>query len=147
MTSRPRTVLATIALTAAALTLAACGGGSADSASTLTVDDVIPRLNDAGIECSDSSVEALEEDVVARAVTCLIGTTGAVVVAVADTVDDFDEVKSTLCAQAEGNDGLSDMAYGANWLAVAASDNNGVTTQQAAEALGGTSSSVKDFCG
>lgn len=145
MTSRHRTALASFTITVAAVALAACGGGS--SASTLTVDDVVPRLADAGIECTDSSVEALEDGVVARAVTCLTGTTGAVVVAVADSVDDFDDVKSTLCAQAEGNDGLSDIAYGANWLAVAASDGNGVTTQQAAEALGGQSGSVTDFCG
>jgi|DEB0MinimDraft_3_1074331.scaffolds.fasta_scaffold02248_3 phage-related minor tail protein len=146
MNSRPRTLLATLAATAAALTLAACGGGSS-GASTLSVDDVVPRLTDAGIECTDSSVEALEDGVVARAVTCLVGTTGAVVVAVADTVEDFDEVKSTLCADAAGRGSESEIAYGANWLAVAASDNNGVTTQQAAEALGGESSNVADFCG
>ncbi|MEK9663111.1 MAG: hypothetical protein VW239_01675 [Candidatus Nanopelagicales bacterium] len=144
MTSRRRTALASLTITAALL-LVACGGGS--GASTLTVDDVVPRLTDAGIECTDSSVEDLQDGVVARAVTCLTGTTGAVVVAVADSVDDFDDVKSTLCTQAEGNDGLSDIAYGANWLAVAASDGKGVTTQQAAEALGGQSGSVTDFCG
>ena len=144
MTSR-RSLTTMLAATGAALTLVACGG-SGSSASTLTVDDVVPRLADGGINCTDSSIEALEDGIVARAVTCLLGTTGAVAVAVADDVDAFGEVKSTLCAEAEGNDGLNDIAYGANWIAVAASEGNTVTAEQVASALGGESGSVPDFC-
>lgn len=137
--------MATVAVAFAAFALTACGGSS--TASTLTVDDVVPRLTDGGIDCTDSSIEALEDGVTARAVTCMLGTTGAVAVAVADTVDDFGEVKSTLCTEVAGKEGLASIAYGANWLAVVATENNTTTASDVATALGGQEGSVQDFCG
>lgn len=140
-----RVFASSLAAVAVAVLFTACGG-SGGSSSTLAVEDVEPRLNDAGITCTQSAIEPFQDGLVARAATCLIGDQGGVVVAVADTTDDFADVKTSLCGEADSQEDLPNIAYGDNWLAVIALQDESVTAEQVAEALGGESGSVTAFC-
>ena len=78
--------LSALAITAsAALVLSACGGSSS---TPLTAADVEPKLSSAGIDCSETSSQPLEDGIGATAVTCALGESGGIVVIVADSADE-----------------------------------------------------------
>lgn len=124
------------------IALSACGGSSA----TLTAEDVPSRLADAGIACRQVATEPVQDGIVARSVTCVVGETGTIAVAVANSPDDFAAITTPLCEQAAGQSDLPDIAYGNNWLAVVGVQGSVVDAQRVAEALGGTAGSVSDLC-
>jgi len=131
--------LATAAATA--LLLTACGG----SASPLTADEVLPKLEAAGIDCTETAEEPVEEGIAATAVTCALGDAGGVVVIVAESADEITKAKAELCAQIPDEQGNLEVAAGETWLAVTLST-VGVGAAQVAEALGGQVAKIKDYC-
>jgi hypothetical protein len=139
MMSRP---LAAIAA-AAALALTACGGS--DASSPLAVDEVVPKLEAAGIDCTETSTEQVEAGIAATAVTCALGESGGVVVIVAESADEINKARLELCAQIPGEQGNLEVATGESWLSVTLST-VGVGPAQVAEALGGTVSKITEYC-
>ena len=125
----------------AGLALSACGG----SAGPLAASDVVPKLEAAGIDCTETSSEPVEEGIAATAVTCAIGEAGGVVVIVAESADELDKAKAELCAQIPDDQGNLEIATGETWLSVTLST-VGVGAAQVAEALGGEAVKIKDFC-
>ena len=130
-----------IPVVAAAFLLTACGG----SDGPLSVNDVVPKLEAAGIACTESSSEPVEEGIVATAVTCALGESGGVVVIVADEATEIDKARSELCAQIPDEQGNLEVAHGNAWLSVTLST-VGVGAAQVAEALGGEVSKVGTYC-
>lgn len=129
------------AVAATALVLAGCGG----SAAPLAASDVIPKLEAAGIDCTETAEEPVEEGIAATAVTCAIGDAGGVVVIVAESADEITKAKAELCAQIPDEQGNLEVATGETWLAVTLST-IGVGAAQVAEALGGQVAKIKDYC-
>ena len=130
-----------IGIVLAGLALAACGG----SASPLTVDEVVPKLEAAGIDCTETSSEPVEDDIAATAVTCALGEAGGVVVIVAESAAEIDKARSELCAQIPDEQGNLEVASGETWLSVTLST-VGIGATQVAEALGGQAVKIKDYC-
>ena len=130
-----------IGIAIAGLALTACGGGSAP----LTADEVVPKLEASGLDCTETSSEAVEEGIAATAVTCALGEAGGVVVIVAESGEELDKAKSELCAQIPDDQGNLEIATGETWLSVTLST-VGVGAAQVAEALGGQAVKIKDFC-
>lgn len=124
------------------LALTACGGGSS---APLTADEVVPKLEASGLDCTETSSEAVEEGIAATAVTCALGEAGGVVAIVAESGEELDKAKSELCAQIPDEQGNLEIATGDAWLSVTLST-VGVGAAQVAEALGGEAVKVKDFC-
>lgn len=129
------------AVAAAAVLLAACGGSSG----ALTTEDVVPKLEAAGIDCTETSSQPVEDGIAATAVTCALGETGGVVVIVADSPDEIAKAKAELCAQIPGEQGNLEIAHGENWLSVTLST-VGVGAAQVSEALGGEISKIDQYC-
>jgi hypothetical protein len=123
------------------LALTACGG----SAGPLTADDVVPRLEAAGIDCTETSSEPIETGVQATAVTCVLGEAGGIVVIVAESAEEIAKAQRELCSQVDPAQGNLQLAAGEHWLSVTLST-VGVGAAQVAEALGGTASQVKAYC-
>ncbi len=121
--------------------LAACGG----SAAPLTVDEVVPKLEAAGIDCSETSTAPVEDGIAATAVTCALGDTGGVVVIVAESADEINKARLELCAQIPNEQGNLEVATGDAWLSVTLST-VGVGAAQVAEALGGEVSKITEYC-
>jgi hypothetical protein len=136
-----RRVFAVVAAAGAALMLAACGG----SAAPLTVDEVVPKLEAAGIDCSETSTAPVEDGIAATAVTCALGDTGGVVVIVAESADEINKARLELCAQIPNEQGNLEVATGDAWLSVTLST-VGVGAAQVAEALGGEVSKITEYC-
>ncbi len=136
-----RITLLVAAATTAALTLAACGG----STSTLTADEVVPKLEASGIDCTETSSEPVEEGIAATAVTCALGESGGVVVIVADSADEIAKARLELCAQIPDEQGNLEVATGETWLSVTLST-VGVGPAQVAEALGGQVTKITEYC-
>jgi hypothetical protein len=136
-----RRVVAVVSAAGAALLLAACGG----SASPLTAEEVVPKLEAAGITCTDTSTAPVEEGIAATAVTCALGETGGVVVIVADSADEIGKARLELCAQIPDEQGNLEVATGDAWLSVTLST-VGIGPAQVAEALGGTVSKITEYC-
>jgi hypothetical protein len=134
--------LGVVALALSALVLAGCGGGSS---SQLTVEDVEPRLESAGIDCTETSSKPLEDGIAATAVTCALGAAGGVVVIIADSADEMAKAKAELCAAAAAEQGELELASGDTWLSVVATTQD-VTAEQVADALGGQVQKVADYC-
>lgn len=130
-----------IGIAIAGLALTACGG----SPSPLAADEVVPKLESAGLACTETSSEAVEEGIAATAVTCVLGEAGGVVVIVAESAEELDKAKSELCAQIPEEQGNLEIATGQTWLSVTLST-VGVGAAQVAEALGGEAVKIKDFC-
>lgn len=126
---------------AATFMLTACGG----SEGPLSVNDVVPKLEAAGIDCTESSSEPVEEGIAATAVTCALGDSGGVVVIVADESAEIDKARDELCAQIPEEQGNLEVATGNAWLSVTLST-VGVGAAQVAEALGGEVSKVGTYC-
>ena len=131
-----------VGLTLAGLTLTACSGGSS---APLTPDEVVPKLEASGLDCTETSSEAVEEGIAATAVTCALGDAGGVVVIVAESSEELDKAKAELCAQIPDDQGNLEIASGNAWLSVTLST-VGVGAAQVAEALGGEAVKIKDFC-
>ncbi|MEY3733154.1 MAG: hypothetical protein RL347_513 [Actinomycetota bacterium] len=131
--------LATAAV--AALALTACGG----SAAPLAASDVIPKLEAAGIDCTETAEEPVEEGIAATAVTCALGDSGGIVTIVAESADEITKAKAELCAQIPDEQGNLELAAGETWLSVTLST-VGVGASQVAEALGGQVAKIKDYC-
>lgn len=131
----------TIGTALTALALAACGG----SASPLTADEVIPKLETAGLECSETANEPVQEGIAATAVTCALGEAGGVVVIVGESAEEIDKARAELCAQIPDEQGNLEVATGDYWLSVTLST-VGVGAPQVAEALGGQVAKIKDYC-
>ena len=55
-----------IGIVIAGLALTACGGGSS---APLAADEVVPKLEASGLDCTETSSEAVEEGIAATAVT------------------------------------------------------------------------------
>jgi hypothetical protein len=136
-----RRIAAVVSAAGTALLLAACGG----SASPLTAEEVVPKLEAAGINCTDTSTAPVEEGIVATAVTCALGETGGVVVIVADSADEIGKAKLELCAQIPDEQGNLEVATGDAWLSVTLST-VGIGPAQVAEALGGTVTKITEYC-
>jgi hypothetical protein len=136
-----RRVVAVVSAAGAAFLLAACGG----SASPLTAEEVVPKLEAAGITCTDTSTAPVEEGIAATAVTCALGETGGVVVIVADSADEIGKARLELCAQIPDEQGNLEVATGDAWLSVTLST-VGIGPAQVAEALGGTVSKITEYC-
>lgn len=136
-----RRIIAVVSAAGTALLLAACGG----SASPLTAEEVVPKLEAAGINCTDTSTAPVEEGIVATAVTCALGETGGVVVIVADSADEIGKAKLELCAQIPDEQGNLEVATGDAWLSVTLST-VGIGPAQVAEALGGTVTKITEYC-
>jgi hypothetical protein len=136
-----RRIIAVVSAVGTALLLAACGG----SASPLTAEEVVPKLEAAGITCTDTSTAPVEEGIVATAVTCALGETGGVVVIVADSADEIGKAKLELCAQIPDEQGNLEVATGDAWLSVTLST-VGIGPAQVAEALGGTVTKITEYC-
>jgi hypothetical protein len=136
-----RRIIAVVSAVGTALLLAACGG----SASPLTAEEVVPKLEAAGINCTDTSTAPVEEGIVATAVTCALGETGGVVVIVADSADEIGKAKLELCAQIPDEQGNLEVATGDAWLSVTLST-VGIGPAQVAEALGGTVTKITEYC-
>lgn len=134
-----RLPLAVIAV--AGLALTACGG----SAAPLAPDEVIPKLEAAGLTCSETASEAVQESIAATAVTCALEDTGGVVVIVAESTEELDKARAELCATIPDDQGNLEIASGNAWLSVTLST-VGVGAAQVAEALGGQAVKIKDFC-
>ena len=134
-----RLPLAVIAV--AGLALTACGG----SAAPLAPDEVIPKLEAAGLTCSETASEAVQESSAATAVTCALEDTGGVVVIVAESTEELDKARAELCATIPDDQGNLEIASGNAWLSVTLST-VGVGAAQVAEALGGQAVKIKDFC-
>lgn len=134
-------MIAVVSAVGTALLLAACGG----SASPLTAEEVVPKLEAAGINCTDTSTAPVEEGIVATAVTCALGETGGVVVIVADSADEIGKAKLELCAQIPDEQGNLEVATGDAWLSVTLST-VGIGPAQVAEALGGTVTKITEYC-
>jgi len=130
-----------IGIALAGLALAACGG----SAAPLTPDEVVPKLEAAGIDCTETASEPVQEAIAATAVTCALGESGGIVVIVAESADELDKAKAELCAQIPDDQGNLEIASGNAWLSVTLST-VGVGAAQVAEALGGSASKIKDYC-
>ena len=130
-----------VGLAAAGLALTACGG----SASPVTADEVVPKLEAAGIDCTETSSEPVEAGIAATAVTCALGESGGVVVIVAESAEEIGKAKAELCAQVLNSQGNLEVASGETWLSVTLST-VGVGAAQVAEALGGQVQKVKDYC-
>lgn len=128
-----------IAITALALT--ACGG----AAGPLAADDVVPRLEGAGIDCTEESSEPIQSGVQATAVTCVLAEAGGIVVIVAESSDELTKARGELCGEVEPAQGNLELAHGDYWLSVTLST-VGVGAREVAEALGGTANRVKDYC-
>lgn len=105
----------------------------------------MPKLESAGLACTETSSEAVEEGIAATAVTCVLGEAGGVVVIVAESAEELDKAKSELCAQIPEEQGNLEIATGQTWLSVTLST-VGVGAAQVAEALGGEAVKIKDFC-
>ena len=133
-----RTVIAAVVTTAFLVT--ACGG----SAAPLTPDEGIPKLEAAGLECSETAREPVQEAIAATAVTCALGDAGGIVVIVAESAEDIDKARLELCSQIPDEQGNLEVATGTDWLSVTLST-VGVGPAQVAEALGGQVSKVKDY--
>ena len=131
-----------IPVAAVAFLLTACGGSDAGP---LSVNDVVPKLEAAGIDCTETSSEPVEEGIAATAVTCALGDSGGVVVIVADESAEIDKARSELCAQIPDEQGNLEVAHGNAWLSVTLST-VGVGAAQVAEALGGEVSKVGTYC-
>jgi hypothetical protein len=125
----------------AVLALTAC----ASTAGPLTVDDVVPKLEAAGIDCTETSSEPIQDAVQATAVTCVLGDSGGIVVIVAESAEEIDKARTQLCSEVDPAQGNLDLASGEHWLSVTLST-VGVGAPQVAEALGGTATKVKDYC-
>ena len=125
----------------AGLALTACGG----SAAPLAPDEVIPKLEAAGLTCSETASEAVQESIAATAVTCALEDTGGVVVIVAESTEELDKARAELCATIPDDQGNLEIASGNAWLSVTLST-VGVGAAQVAEALGGQAVKIKDFC-
>ena len=136
-----RRIIAVVSAVGTALLLAACGG----SASPLTAEEVVPKLEAEGITCTDTSTAPVEEGIVATAVTCALGETGGVVVIVADSADEIGKAKLELCAQIPDEQGNLEVATGDAWLSVTLST-VGIGPAQVAEALGGTVTKITEYC-
>ena len=131
-----------VGLALAGLTLTACNGGTS---APLTPDEVVPKLEASGLDCTETSSEAVEEGIAATAVTCALGDAGGVVVIVAESSEELDKAKAELCAQIPDDQGNLEIASGDAWLSVTLST-VGVGAAQVAEALGGSAVKIKDFC-
>ena len=129
------------AVAVAALAAAACGG----SPNPLAVGDVIPRLEAAGIDCTETAEEKVQEGIAATAVTCALGDSGGIVTIVAESADEITKAKAELCAQIPNEQGNLELAAGETWLSVTLST-VGVSAAQVAEALGGEVAKIKDYC-
>jgi len=136
-----RRVAAVVSAAGAALLLAACGG----SASPLTAEEVVPKLEASGITCTETSTAPVEEGIAATAVTCALGETGGVVVIVADSADEIGKARLELCAQIPDEQGNLEVATGDAWLSVTLST-VGIGPAQVAEALGGTVTKITEYC-
>jgi len=130
-----------IGIALAGLALAACGG----SAAPLTPDEVVPKLEAAGIDCTETASEPVQEAIAATAVTCALGESGGIVVIVAESTDELAKAKDELCGEVPDEQGNLEVAAGDTWLAVTLST-VGVGAAQVAEALGGSASKIKDYC-
>lgn len=138
--------ISSLGIACAAVALAACGGGGSDAAPTpLTAAEVTPKLEAAGIDCTETANRPLEEGIAATAVTCALGDTGGVVVIVATSADEVAKAKLELCAQAAEEQGGLELAFGDTWLSVVLST-QGVQAQQVADALGGQVQKVSEYC-
>jgi hypothetical protein len=133
--------IAVVAAAGAALLLTACGG----SASPLAVDEVVPKLEAGGIDCSETSTAPVEDGIAATAVTCALGETGGVVVIVAESADEINKARLELCSQIPNEQGNLEVATGDAWLSVTLST-VGVGAAQVAEALGGEVSKITEYC-
>ena len=133
--------LTLIGMAISGLALTACGG----SAAQLTPDEVIPKLEAAGLECSETAREPVQEAIAATAVTCALGDAGGIVVIVAESAEDIDKARLELCSQIPDEQGNLEVATGTDWLSVTLST-VGVGPAQVAEALGGQVSKIKDYC-
>lgn len=105
----------------------------------------MPKLEAAGITCTDTSTAPVEEGIAATAVTCALGETGGVVVIVADSADEIGKARLELCAQIPDEQGNLEVATGDAWLSVTLST-VGTGPAQVAEALGGTVSKITEYC-
>lgn len=130
-----------IGLAIIGLALTACSG----SAAPLTAEEVVPKLEAAGITCTDDSSQPVEEGIAATAVTCALGEAGGVVVIVAESAEEIDKAQAELCAQIPDSQSNLEVATGSEWLSVTLST-VGVGASQVAEALGGKVSKIKDYC-
>lgn len=124
-----------------ALAVTACGGSSGP----LSVNDVVPKLEAAGVDCTETSSEPVEEGIVATAVTCALGESGGIVVIVADEPAEIDKARKELCAQIPDEQGNLEVATGNAWLSVTLST-VGVGAAQVAEALGGEVTKIDAYC-
>jgi hypothetical protein len=130
-----------VGIALAGLALTACGG----SAAPMTPDEVVPKLEAAGIECTETASEPVQEAIAATAVTCALGESGGIVVIVAESTDELAKAKDELCGEVPDEQGNLEVAAGDTWLAVTLST-VGVGAAQVAEALGGSASKIKDYC-
>jgi uncharacterized protein YbjT (DUF2867 family) len=131
-----------IGIVTVGLALTACGGGDSGP---LAADDVVPKLEAAGLDCTETSSEAVQESIAATAVTCALGEAGGIVVIVADSSDDLAKAQQELCSQVDPAQGNLDLASGDYWLSVTLST-VGVGATQVADALGGKATKIKEFC-
>ena len=130
-----------VAIAIAGLALTACGG----SAGPLTPDEVVPKLEAAGLECTETTSEAVQESIAATAVTCVLADAGGIVVIVAESTEDLDKARTELCGTIPDEQGNLEIASGDAWLSVTLST-VGVGAAQVAEALGGDAVKIKEFC-
>lgn len=130
-----------IGIAVAGLALTACGS----SAAPLTADEVVPKLESAGIDCTETSSEPVQDAIAATAVTCALGESGGVVVIVGESAEEIDKAKAELCAQIPEGQGNLEVATGDAWLSVTLST-VGIGAAQVAEALGGKAVKIDDYC-
>jgi hypothetical protein len=133
--------LTLVGMAIAGLALTACGG----SAAPMTPDEVVPKLEAAGIDCTETASEPVQDAIAATAVTCALGESGGIVVIVAESTDELAKAKDELCGEVPDEQGNLEVAAGDTWLAVTLST-VGVGAAQVAEALGGSVSKIKDYC-
>lgn len=116
----------------------------------LFADSVLSRLADAGIECALDSTDnsLLAEGLFAREILCY-GTGFVVLVAVADTNEQFDPLKEQFCANLLAGDttgAITDIAFGQMWLAATQSTGTPISIDQVATALDGQRETLDRFC-
>lgn len=113
-------------------------------------DSVISRLADAGIDCAMDSADnsLLDEGLFAREILCF-GKDFVVLVAVADSDDQFDPLKEKFCANllaADATNAITEIAFGEPWVAAAQSNGAPISADRLATTLDGKSETLDRFC-
>lgn len=116
----------------------------------LFADSVLSRLADAGIECAMDSTDnsLLTEGLFAREIICY-GRGFVVLVAVADTNEQFDPLKEKFCTnllESDTTGTITDLAFDELWLAAVQSTGTPISIDQVATALDGQRETLDRFC-